>query len=62
MPSHLSKLIKNNQFNYRHAIGFGFQMVSPQPIRIDIGFKLDRNQRREEAPYEISFSMAQDFW
>ena len=57
-----SKLVKNSMFNYRHAIGFGFQMISPQPIRIDIGFKLDRNQRREEAPYEISFSMAQDFW
>lgn len=57
-----NKLVRNNMFNYRHAIGFGVQMVNPQPLRIDIGFKLDRNQRLNESPYEISFTMAQDFW
>lgn len=57
-----AKLIKNNTFNYRHSIGFGLQMIRPQPIRIDWGFKLDRNKRRGEKAYEISFSMSQDFW
>jgi outer membrane protein insertion porin family len=55
-------LIRNYNFNYRHAIGFGFQMVRPQPLRIDIGWKLDRDRRLNESAYEVAFSMAQDFW
>lgn len=54
-------LLKNNKFRYRHAIGFGIRLTNPAPIKIDWGFKLDRNKKRGETPYEVHFTMAQDF-
>lgn len=53
--------IVNNRFNYRHAIGFGIRLTAPVPLRVDWGFKLDRNKRLKESAYEIHFSMSQDF-
>ncbi len=54
-PAHL----KNNSFKYRHSIGIGLRMLNPQPIRIDWGFKLDK-QTGEKAG-EVSFSSYFDF-
>lgn len=51
----------NNRFNYRHAIGFGVRLTKPAPVRIDWGFKLDRNKRLGETISEVHFTMAQDF-
>ena len=54
-------LLRNNSFNFRHAIGFGFRLTRPTPVRIDIGFKLDRRKRLNESLSEVHFTMAQDF-
>ena len=53
--------VANNRFNYRHAIGFGIRLTAPVPLKVDWGFKLDRNKRLKESAYEIHFSMSQDF-
>lgn len=51
--------IINNNFEYRHSIGFGFRMTSPQPLRFDWGFKLDR--KKGESPYAVHFSSYREF-
>ncbi len=53
--------LRNNQFNFRHAIGFGIRLTKPSPVRIDVGFKLDRKKRWGETLSEVHFTMAQDF-
>ncbi len=53
--------LTNNRFRYRHSIGFGIRLQNPAPIRIDWGFKLDRNKRLREKLYEVHFSMQQEF-
>lgn len=53
--------LTNNRFRYRHAIGFGVRLMNPAPIRIDWGFKLDRNKRLREKFYEVHFNMSQEF-
>ena len=53
--------LTNNRFRYRHAVGFGIRLTNPAPIRIDWGFKLDRDKRLGEKFYEVHFSMSQDF-
>lgn len=52
-------LILNNKFDFRHAIGFGFRMLEPQPIKVDWGFKLDR--RPGEPHLEVNFSTYREF-
>ena len=53
--------LRNDNFNYRHAIGFGIRLTRPSPVRIDVGFKLDRRRRLGESASEVHFTMAQDF-
>lgn len=53
--------LRNDSFNYRHAIGLGVRLTQPQPVSIDIGFKLDRRKRFGESLYEVHFSMTRDF-
>lgn len=53
--------VRNNSFDYRHAIGFGFRLTRPTPVRIDVGFKLDKRKRLGESLSEFHFTMAQDF-
>ena len=55
------ELLQNNHFEYRHSVGFGFSVQSPQPIRVDWGFKLDRKKRRGESVSEVHFSSARSF-
>lgn len=59
-PANASALT-NNRFRYRHAVGFGIRLTNPAPIRIDWGFKLDRNKRLREKFYEVHFNMSQEF-
>ena len=54
-------LLSNNEFNYRHSIGFSFRMLKPTPMRIDWGFKLDRNRRRGESTSEVHFGAYREF-
>ena len=60
LPANRGQL-RNNRFRYRHSIGFGIRLLSPAPIRVDWGFKLDRDKRRDEKFYEEHFSMNQEF-
>ncbi|HBY05465.1 MAG: Outer membrane protein assembly factor BamA [candidate division TM6 bacterium GW2011_GWE2_42_60] len=55
------EFLSNNAFEYRHSVGFGFSVQSPQPIRVDWGFKLDRKKRRGENIMEVHFSSARAF-
>jgi len=52
-------LLINNRFNFRHAIGIGFRMLRPQPIKVDVGFKLDK--RKGENALEVHFSSYREF-
>lgn len=51
--------LKNNKFNYRQSVGFGVRMLRPTPLRIDWGFKLDRE--RGERVSEVHFSGYHEF-
>lgn len=51
--------IRNNHFNYRHAVGFGIRLYNPMPIKVDWGFKLD--PRKGEPAYEIHFNSAYEW-
>jgi outer membrane protein insertion porin family len=49
----------NNNFDYRHAVGFGLRVLQPMPMKIDWGFKLD--PRPGEPGYEVHFAMGYDW-
>lgn len=51
--------VRNNHFDYRQAVGAGFRLYNPVPIRVDVGFKLDR--RKGESAYEVHFGAAYDW-
>jgi outer membrane protein insertion porin family len=53
--------VRNNNFEFRHAVGVGIRMTVPTPLRVDIGFKLDRKKRAGERLEEIHFNMSHDF-
>lgn len=58
--------IINNNFDYRHSIGFGIRLLNPAPIRIDWGFKIDPRKdpvdpRKKESSHEVHFSMSYDW-
>jgi len=53
--------LRNNQFNYRHAVGFGVRLTQPTPVSVDVGFKLDRKKRLGESLFEVHFNMTRDF-
>ncbi len=53
------QFIRNNGFNYRHAVGFGIRIYQPMPIKIDWGFKLD--PRKGEPAYEVHFNSAYEW-
>lgn len=54
-------LVRNNHFHYRHAIGLGIRLTVPTPLRIDVGFKLDRNKRAGESMSQVHFGSSIDF-
>ncbi|MCK5632367.1 BamA/TamA family outer membrane protein, partial [bacterium] len=55
------ELVTHNSFNFRHSVGVGIRLLNPMPIRIDWGFKLDRNKKLKETASEVHFSMTYDF-
>lgn len=59
IPDNQYKLLLNNGFEFRHAVGFGFRMIYPQPLRIDVGFKLDK--KKNEKAVEVHFSSNREF-
>ncbi len=55
------EFLRNNGFNYRHAVGIGVRLLKPAPVRIDWGFKLDRRKKFKESAHEVHFSMSYDW-
>jgi len=53
-------IIRDN-FNLRHAIGFGLNLLKPMAAKIDWGFKLDRRRSAHESPHEFHLSMNHAF-
>jgi outer membrane protein insertion porin family len=53
------QFLRNNRFEYRHAVGFGLRLLNPMPMKIDWGFKLD--PKKGEAGYEVHFAMGYDW-
>ncbi len=49
-------LITRNTFDLRQSVGFGLNILYPQPIKIDWGYKLDRNKAAGESPHEFHLS------
>ncbi len=52
-------LITDNNFDYRHAVGFGLRMLQPMPVRVDWGFKLDARTGEKES--QVHFGMTYDW-
>jgi outer membrane protein insertion porin family len=52
-------LVTDNNFDYRHAVGFGLRMLRPMPVRIDWGFKLDPRTGEKES--QVHFGMTYDW-
>ncbi|MCA9770234.1 outer membrane protein assembly factor BamA [Candidatus Dependentiae bacterium] len=48
--------LKNNSFHYRHAVGVGIRLLSPVPLSVDWGFKID--PRKGETSSEVHFNMS----
>lgn len=46
-----------NGFHLRHTVGVGFKMSMPYPVKIDWGYKLNRDSSVSERPAELSISM-----
>lgn len=57
IPKPYNRFITRDQFNIRHSVGFGFNLSSPVPAKIDWGYKLNRDRRNNESPYEFHISM-----
>lgn len=55
------KFLEYNNFNYRHSVGVGIRLMRPMPVRLDWGFKLDRNKKLHETEYEVAFSTTYEF-
>lgn len=50
------EFLRNNSFNYRHAVGVGIRLLNPVPLSIDWGFKID--PRKGEPSSEVHFNMS----
>lgn len=50
-------IIIRDNFNLRHSVGFGLNLVKPFPAKIDWGYKLDRNKKTGESASEFHISM-----
>ncbi len=51
--------LRSNNFEYRHAVGFGLRVLNPMPMKIDWGFKLD--PKKGEPGFEVHFAMGYDW-
>ena len=55
------EFLQHNSFTFRHSVGIGLRILRPMPVRIDWGFKLDRNKKLKESASEVHFGMSYDF-
>lgn len=53
------QFLRNNRFEYRHAVGIGLRLLNPMPMKIDWGFKLD--PKKGESAFEVHFAMGYDW-
>ncbi|MDP3889030.1 MAG: BamA/TamA family outer membrane protein, partial [bacterium] len=53
------QFITDNRFDYRHSVGFGIRLLSPIPIKVDWGFKID--PRKGESSHEVHFGATYDW-
>lgn len=53
------EFLRNNRFEYRHAVGIGLRLLNPMPMKIDWGFKLD--PKKGESGFEVHFAMGYDW-
>ncbi len=58
--------LTGNNFDYRHSVGIGLQLLKPMPIKIDWGFKIDPRKNKldpekSETGHEIHFGMTYDW-
>ncbi len=53
------QFLRNNDFEYRHAVGVGLRVLNPMPMKIDWGFKLD--PKKGEPGFEVHFAMGYDW-
>lgn len=51
--------LQQNNFSYRHAVGFGVRLLHPTPVKLDWGFKLDR--KKGESATEAHLTMYHNF-
>ncbi|MGZ6250455.1 MAG: outer membrane protein assembly factor BamA [Candidatus Chromulinivorax sp.] len=56
-----NKVLQNNNFFYRHSVGFGIRMLTPTPIQVDFGIKLNPSKQFKLKPTELHFSMTHEF-
>ena len=50
-------MVTRNNFNVRHSVGFGLNLMKPSPVKIDWGYKLDRDRKSGESPHEFHIMM-----
>ncbi|NBV41039.1 hypothetical protein EBR77_04295 [bacterium] len=56
-PANLS----NNNFSYRHSFGVGIRFVSPTPMQIDFGIKLNPSKKFKKELTQLHFNMIHEF-
>lgn len=49
-------IIREN-FDLRHSVGFGLNILRPTAVKIDWGYKLDRKKKYDESPHEFHLNM-----
>jgi len=53
--------IKTDNFNLRHTIGIGLNILQPNPMKISFGYKLDRQKSYGETPSEFHIGVNSAF-
>ena len=56
-----NKDLENNEFFFRHSVGFGLRITNPSPIQIDFGIKLNPAKRFRKHLTEMHLTMSKDF-
>lgn len=49
--------IRRDNFDVRHTVGFGLNLLKPMPAKVDWGFKLDRRKDQGESAHEFHLHM-----
>jgi outer membrane protein insertion porin family len=54
----LDDVVIRNKFHLRHTVGFGLNLTSPMPAKIDWGFKLDRQPGESAHEFHLTMNYA----